>query len=178
MSRRGYAAAFPTPAELTRETDGIRRVLARSGVPPADRPDLVQDVLWAAWLQIRQGEYRPDPEAKPRVALRSWVQRIAYFTATRYRRRARVRREFPGGLDPGPLQQEELLARLEARSDLAAFRLLGDLDQGVLFALLSGATVKAYAAAEGLSESEAWRWLDEARRAFAALLAAEEGGAT
>ena len=63
----------------------VERTLASCGVPPADRPDVAQEVFLAASRELRR---TASPIAEPRP----WLVRVAIRRASNYRRAARAAR--------------------------------------------------------------------------------------
>ncbi|EYF06046.1 RNA polymerase sigma factor [Chondromyces apiculatus] len=177
MSARGdFAAAIPSIAELLREVPAIRRVLFRCGIRPADRADLIQEVLLGAWVRIAEGEFRPDPQAAPGVALRGWLCRIAYNKADHWRKKAWSRRIALVGLDlagASPEYATHPIAYLEARDELASVRHLYCEDRKALLARAAGATFEEISASLGIPLALAVHWTNTGRERLAELLGRE-----
>jgi len=176
VKRRGFPAVHPSPAELNRETDGIRRVLFRRGVRTADLADLAQEVLLVAWTRISEGRYRPEPDADPTVALRGWLHRIAYYRGLRYRSSAQSRREELTGLGPGDLTPEPALDQLrwlEARDEFAALRHLRQGEREALLAVAAGIRLEKIAEERGMPLGVVLGWLEQGRVTLAGILGRE-----
>ncbi len=141
----------------------LRRVLARVLGPDPDIPDLLQDVMVSALSSIQRLD---DPRA-----LRSWLTRIAVFTArVRIRRRTRWRfmrfvapEELPEpGVDPHDAPASETLR--------ATYRVLGrlDADDRIAFALrfIDGMELTEVAQATSVSLATIKRRLSRAQLRF------------
>jgi RNA polymerase sigma-70 factor (ECF subfamily) len=68
-------------------------MLARSGVPAADRDDVLQECLIGAVVAVREGRYRPERGIHPRRVLQRWLIGIAGHQARKYHEKAYRRRE-------------------------------------------------------------------------------------
>ncbi|MDC0679009.1 hypothetical protein [Sorangium atrum] len=70
------------PEAILAESGLIRAMLARSGVPAADRDDVLQECLIGAVVAVREGRYRPEPGLHPRRVLQRWLIGIAGHQAS------------------------------------------------------------------------------------------------
>jgi RNA polymerase sigma-70 factor (ECF subfamily) len=130
MNRSG-SQTHPSFQELYAEHfNFVWRTLRRLGVPPADLPDVVQEVFLVVHRRL--------PDFEPRARVTTWLFPICLHAARDRRRRAHVRREVPRDehdlVDPAPLPGSDL----ERQDDLALFEAaLGDmsLDQRAVFVL-------------------------------------------
>ena len=59
----------------------------------ADIDEVTAETIAAAWESIERGRFQPYPEMKPRTALRSWLQGVAWRRASTFLGRAYRRRE-------------------------------------------------------------------------------------
>ncbi|AKT38268.1 uncharacterized protein CMC5_024110 [Chondromyces crocatus] len=151
-------------------------MLARYGVRPPDRADLLQDVLFAAWLRISSGEFRPDPAASPSLALRGWIKRIAFHKATHWQDLAWSRLTELAPLDPRDLLPGYLLhpePYLEARELLAVVRRLNRFERVALLAHASGHSLEEIGAELHVSVALVSYHLDLGREDLAVLTGGE-----
>ena len=79
-----YPAVDVAPAALAREMRYVRRVLVRYGVRDRDLSDVAQEVLIAAWREIHEGRFRPQPGLALHDALRRWLFGFAWRHAILY----------------------------------------------------------------------------------------------
>lgn len=108
----------------------VWRTLRHLGVPPADLPDVAQDVFLIVHRRL--------PDFEPRARVTTWLFPICLHAARDRRRRAHLRHEVPREnydlVDPAPLPGNDL----ERQDDLSLFEAaLSDmnLDQRAVFVL-------------------------------------------
>jgi RNA polymerase sigma-70 factor (ECF subfamily) len=108
----------------------VWRTLRRLGVPPADVPDVAQEVFLVVHRRL--------PEFEPRARVTTWLFPICLHAARDRRRRAHVRREVSRDasdiVDPAPLPGSDL----ERQDDLYLFEAAlaqMNLDQRAVFVL-------------------------------------------
>ena len=144
----------------------MESALRASGVRDGDVPDMLQNVLVAAWEAIGEGRYRPDPSREPSAVLRAWLGGILWRQSTHYRKGASY-----GGqetlADPQPLLDEQGKRDphgvLLARDALQAIAFLAPPDRSILWAIASGQTVADYAKEQGMERNTVRTRLRHAR---------------
>ena len=148
-------ATKPAAAELLREIDAIHFWLRRCGVCSVDIDEVTAETIAAAWESIERGRFQPYPEMKPRTALRSWLQGVAWRRASTFLGRAYRRREVSVGQVP-----EESTTTTEgeilARSELTLLDGIAAERRAVLLAHAAGCGMQSIAEAMGIPVSTAW----------------------
>jgi RNA polymerase sigma-70 factor (ECF subfamily) len=130
MTRSGSQPPLSFQGLYEEHLDFVWRTLRRLGVPPADLPDVAQEVFLVVHRRL--------PDFEPRARVTTWLFPICLHAARDRRRRAHVRREVPRDEydleDPAPLPGNDL----ERQDDLSLFEAaLSDmnLDQRAVFVL-------------------------------------------
>jgi RNA polymerase sigma factor (sigma-70 family) len=152
----------------------IRGVLRRHGVPEADVPDLVQDVLVIAHRRISEGGFCPPDPTKPLPnAVAAWLTAITRNVARDRLRALAVhgrifvdegyyRVDIDAIIAPGP--EEPLLAKEELRV-IARLKLSAGQREVVALASL-GFSGPEIAAKLGMPLGTVFTWLRRARAAY------------
>ena len=137
------------------------RRMCRAFAPPADQPDLMQDMLLALW--------RAAPAWRGEAAAATFVYRVAFNTAAGWRRRGKARPELAvedlavmNAADPA---QEERLEQL-----YAGLRQLGEADRALLMLSLDGLDYRQIAELHGITETNVGARLTRARARLAAII--------
>jgi len=130
MNRSGSESPTSFQALYAEHFNFVWRTLRRLGVPPADLPDVAQDVFLVVHRRL--------PDFEPRARVTTWLFPICLHAARDRRRRAHVRREVSDEqddlVDPAPMPGHDL----ERQDDLVLFEAaLADmnLDQRAVFVL-------------------------------------------
>ena len=153
----------------------IRAVLRRYRVPAADLPDLVQDVLVAAYRRVDEGGFRPlDPTLPLAENVAAWVAGIARWTAIESNRaRARQRKVFAHETRQHPVDADAIQvpspeAQFLAKEALAVFARakLSQEHRDVVALAAEGHTAREIGEMLGIPEDTASTRLKRARRAF------------
>jgi RNA polymerase sigma-70 factor (ECF subfamily) len=140
----------------------VWRTLRYLGVPPADLPDVCQEVFITVHRKLESFEGRS--------AFRTWLYRICQRAASDHRRRAYVRREVPtesptdaAGQQPS---QIDAVSHLEARGELAFALELLDEQKRAVFVLyeVEGLTMREVADVLDCPLQTAYSRLHAARR--------------
>jgi RNA polymerase sigma-70 factor (ECF subfamily) len=147
------------------ELDFVCRTLRRHGVPPADVPDLAQEVfivMWRRWSEFDQSR-----------SLRPWLAGIAWRVASGHRRRQPPEVPFAGAelerVDPGPHGEEGLAAARARRLVLQALDALPAPYRTVLILHdIDGVPMREIAASQRVPLFTAYTRLRRARHSFAA----------
>lgn len=162
-----FAQIFEAHASL------VWRAASRLGVPPADLPDVCQEVFFAI--------HRMLPNFEGRSSLTSWLYGICWRTVSHYRRKAlRRREELTPELPDNPVPSHQLedveLRRFRGELDRVLFRL--PREQREIFELyeLEELSVPEAAAIVGCPVQTAYSRLRVAREAVVAAFSRENGG--
>lgn len=149
--------------------DGIAR---KVGVPEADRPDVVQEALFEAIRQLRQGTFQQ------RSALSSWVYRIAWGKAVDHQRRQQRARLV--AVDEIAVSDKALVTTPNMEQVLAVKRALDLLPTDGRVLLLASdrdqLTLKELGHILGESTSTVWDRLQRARADFRRALESGNSG--
>ena len=137
------------------------RRMSRAFAPPADQPDLLQDMLLAVW--------RAAPAWRGEASAATFVYRVAFNTAAGWRRRAMAR--------PPPDHAElALISATDPAEDdqlnrlYAGLRQLGEADRALLMLSLDGLDYRQIAQLHGITETNVGARLSRARARLATLI--------
>jgi RNA polymerase sigma-70 factor (ECF subfamily) len=136
-------AVYVDDRALIREARFIRKVLVRCRVRRRDLPDMVQEVLFAAWRGIQAGHFRPSPEIPLQDGLRVWLHGIAWRQASNYRSVAH--RRYEALVDQFPELSTVATAtedQFASKQLLAVFRRLPRKDREILLLVALGVELR------------------------------------
>ncbi|MBX3259746.1 MAG: sigma-70 family RNA polymerase sigma factor [Labilithrix sp.] len=144
----------------------VHRALLRLGVPRADAEDIMHDIFVSVYERLDE----LDPSRSPRP----WLATFAFYAASNYRRRAKVRAEAPDAI-----AEEEAIAATpdpEAALDLrwrqakvlTALQAIGNLEIRQVFIMhdIDGMTMTEIASALSILSSTGYSRLRLAREQF------------
>lgn len=136
------------------------RRMCRAFAPPADQPDLMQDMLLALW--------RAAPAWRGEASATTFVYRVAFNTAAGWRRRGAhpiPRAEDLAVVSTADPAEEERVERL-----YGGLRQLGEADRALLMLSLDGLNYRQIARLHGITETNVGARLSRARTRLAALI--------
>lgn len=151
-----------------REHIAIVHHVVQAFAPPADRPDLLQEVLLSLWRAV--------PAFRGGSQVSTFVYRVAHNTALHWHRAERGHRRrlaAAGEVDwmirpEAGRERSDTPARLEAL--YAALQTLPPVDRSLVLLSFDGLSYREIAEIHGLSESNVGARLTRARRRLTALL--------
>ncbi|HTN90419.1 MAG TPA: sigma-70 family RNA polymerase sigma factor [Sorangium sp.] len=160
------------PEAILAESRLLRAMLARCGVPAADRDDVLQECLIGAIVAVREGRYRPQPGLEPSRILQRWLIGIAGHQARKYHEKAYRRREvavvdplaYVVGRVPSPYGEVEACALLDL------LWLVEPRERRVLILVGEGDQVSGIARSLGLPIGTAFSRLRRGRKRLATML--------
>lgn len=149
-----------TVAAILAHTATVRAALRAAGVAAPDMPDMEQEVVLRAWLQLRGAEVGDDG-----LASLLWV--IAWRTGRHFV----TRRDARGWRLAEPLEEAEHasadpVGRLEARDELRLLARLDPRERRIVQALAEGATFAELAARLHVPPGTASTWVRALRRSL------------